>query len=462
MKVIGVFMFLQSFYTSGLAINSYLVGDMSSRRAVIIDPTRHVNPYLACAEKEGLTITDIIETHVHADFISGAKELKHRLGKKPTIHCSSMGGKEWTPSYVDKEVKHGDAIRLGVIRLEAMHTPGHTPEHLMWLCYDETRSKQVPCLAFTGDLLFVGSVGRPDLLGKGEIEKLARQLYQSLFVSLAQVPDFLEIYPAHGAGSLCGKGLSARLTSTLGYERLFNPMLIQKSLDQWLEGVLLDMPIAPVHFQRMKKNNVSGTHLLGERSIMDQQQSTIIDVRNPEEFAQGHFKGALNIPFGASFCNWAGSFLDENTPLTLVASTQNQLKETVLNLQLVGFDQIQQTFIWNGKSQEGYPLEVLSTISVEKLAEIIQTQEQSSYLVDVRTGMEWNGGHIAEAHHLELPLVKENTGKLPKESAIYMICGSGYRASLAASLLKKQGFPNVSNIKGGMMAWCKAGLPTLS
>lgn len=446
-------MFLQSFYTPGLAINSYLVGDLTSKKAVMIDPTRHVDSYIACAKKEGFCITHIVETHVHADFISGAKELKHRLDKKPKIYCSAMGGKEWTPSYADIEVKHGDVVSLGAIRLEAMHTPGHTPEHLIWLCYDETRSKQTPCLAFTGDLLFVGSIGRPDLLGKGEIEKLAEQLYQSIFVSLSQAPDFLEIYPAHGAGSLCGKGLSARLTSTLGYERLFNPMLIRKPIDQWLKGVLLDMPIAPVHFQKMKKINVVGSTLLEEKGTMKQQAHTIIDVRSPEEFAQGHFKGALNIPLGSSFCNWAGSVLDENTPLIIVANTQSQIDDTISNLQLIGFDTIKQTFIWNGASQEEYSVEVLPTITAQELSKTIQSSRNGFYLVDVRTEAEWKNEHIDVAHHLELPLVKENLNSLPKDHDIYMICGSGYRASVAASLLKQQGFLNVFNVRGGMMAW---------
>lgn len=449
-------MFLQSFYTPGLAINSYLIGDRHSRRAAVIDPARHVAPYLACADREGLAITDIVETHVHADFISGAKELKHRLGNKPLIHCSSMGGPEWTPRYADKEVTQGYTIALGSIRLEALHTPGHTPEHLIWLAYDESRNEHTPCLAFTGDALFVGSVGRPDLLGKEEIEKLARQLYDSLFVKLANLPDYLEIYPAHGAGSLCGKALSPRLMSTLGYERQANPMLIPRPYDKWVTGLLQDMPAAPHHFRRMKQINVAGAPLLGEPAAVTG-KAVVIDIRGPEEFAQGHLKGALNIPLGASFCNWAGSVLeDEAAPLTLVAASPNQLHEAALNLQLIGFDQVPQKMIWDGKPQD---IETLPTISAEDMAEVIQAQTEPFYLVDVRTDMEWKGGRIKEAQHVELPYVKDQSASLPKDASLYMICGSGYRASIAASLLKHLGFSHVHNVRGGMMAWRKAQLP---
>lgn len=450
-------MFLQTFYTPGLAINSYIVGDRSSGKAIVIDPVRHVEPYVAWARKEGVTITDILETHVHADFVSGSKELKHRLGSKPTIHCSSMGGKEWTPLYADKLIKDHDGISLGSVRLQAVHTPGHTPEHLIWLCFDEARSTQSPCLAFTGDLLFVGSVGRPDLLGKTEEAALARQLYQSLFTTLASLPDYLEIYPAHGAGSLCGKALSSRATSTLGYERLYNSMLQKKPMDEWVKALLKGMPAAPPHFRRMKKINVEGAALVNENK-KEEGAMVVVDTRNPQEFAQAHFEGAINIPLGGSFCNWAGAFLDDSQNLVIVASSSQDLQDAAANLRLIGLDHISQMIVWTGESQLGMPIQQLPVVSVEQLDREIR--ERSPRIIDVRTELEWEEGHIPDAERIELPLIKDNLQKLSKDQPLYVICGSGYRSTGVSSFLRQQGFVDVHNVKGGMMAWNRANLPT--
>ena len=214
---------IRHFYTPGLAINSFLIFDEEAKLGAVIDPTRQVERYLALALEENIEITDIIETHVHADFVSGAPELKAALFGKPIIHCSGMGGKAWIPKYADRIVQDHDEIRLGPVRLAVRHTPGHTPEHVMWLAFDERRSTSVAEVAFTGDLLFVGSVGRPDLLGAEAEEVLIKQLYRTLFQSMHPLPDFLEILPAHGAGSLCGKEIGNRLSSTLGYEKRCNP-----------------------------------------------------------------------------------------------------------------------------------------------------------------------------------------------------------------------------------------------
>src|SRR5262245_34987712 len=308
-------MILHSFYLSGLAVNTYMIGDEVTRQVAIIDPTMDFEPYIRFALDHRYQITNILETHVHADFVSGSQALKRRLDGNPIIHCSSEGGPQWLPAYADKKVKTGDTIRLGSVRLQALHTPGHTPEHLIWIVYDETRSQEAPCLAFTGDLLFVGSVGRPDLLGQDEILALSHQLYHSLFVDLAALPDYVEIYPAHGAGSLCGKALSARPTSTLGYERLFNTSLKKLPVEQWVQNLLCDMPAAPAHFARLKQINGQGA----EMSI-SAHDLLYLDVRPPEVFAQGHIRGSINIPLMAAFCNWVGTLVPGQTPLVIVAN----------------------------------------------------------------------------------------------------------------------------------------------
>ena len=249
-------MFFQRIFTPGLAINTYLIGDEKSKRCAAIDPTRHVVPLIIQAQNAGLEITDILETHVHADFVSGSRELKHQLNDKPRIFASGLGGAKWIPAYADTVVVKDTKIQMGDLRLEAIHTPGHTREHLMWVCYDESRSQKSPWFAFTGDCVFVGSIGRPDLLGKEEMDALAPQLYKTIFETLAPFPDFLEIFPCHGEGSLCGKALKSRATSTLGFERLYNIYFkIEREVD-WINRLKKEWMPAPDYFKRLKLLNV--------------------------------------------------------------------------------------------------------------------------------------------------------------------------------------------------------------
>ena len=453
-----VHMFLHTFHTPGLSINSYFIGDTETKRALIIDPIREVDQYIDYAHKEGYAITAITETHVHADFVSGSKELKHRLEGKPKIYCSAMGGEEWTPKYTDIKVKNGDNIQFGKLRLQALHTPGHTPEHIIWICYDESRSNEVPCLAFTGDLLFVGSIGRPDILGGADTKKLSSELYESLFNRIKFLPDLLEIYPAHGAGSLCGKGLSPRPTSTLGYERLFNEFLVKKPLEQWTEEVLRDIPAVPINFIRIKKMNVEGPPLMLKEILLDEKPQLIIDVRKPEHFAKAHITGSLNIPLGITFSSWVSAVLGEDIPLGVIVEKNDQLVESAKNLHLIGFDKIVLQLIWDEENfRKTFSISSMPFLDVKTLVE--KLGEDPPYILDVRTPCEWNSGHIKDAHHIELAKLKERIKEIPKDADIYVLCGGGYRASIAASLLKKLGYEHVSNICGGMGAWTEAHLP---
>ncbi len=454
-------MLIHTFFTPGLSIYSYFIGDLSSKRAVIVDPTRDVEPYIAFARHQGFLITDITETHVHADFVSGAKELKHRLGGEPVIRCSALGGVEWIPAYSEQDVMNREKIQLGSVSLEAWHMPGHTPEHLIWLCYDETRSMHIPCLALTGDLLFVGSVGRPDLLGEEETEELTWRLYISLLTTLPRLPDFLEIFPGHGAGSLCGKGLSPRASTTLGYERAFNPFLAVKSFDNWVKNLLKDVPAAPINFQRIKKINVKGAGLLSEIKPLARKPELIIDTRMPEIFAKSHIKDSINVPIGDAFCNWVSSVLDEEISLGIVGDSQEQISLAIYYLRLIGFDEITMQFVWDENPDKEFSLESLPLMDVVTLQRNIQDSAENLYILDVRTPLEWKAGHINEANQIELALLKSSIDSIPRDSRIAVICGSGYRASLAASLLKKMGYRDVANIQGGMSAWNKAKLPVV-
>ncbi|WP_068470973.1 MBL fold metallo-hydrolase [Candidatus Protochlamydia phocaeensis] len=461
-------MFFQRIFTPGLSIYSYLIGDEKTKRCAVLDPTRLVAPYILAAENAGLTITDIMETHVHADFVSGAKELKDQLNGKPCIHASGLGGKEWIPAYADHIVAQGDQVKLGSIRLSVLHTPGHTPEHIMWTVYDDTRSAIVPWFTFSGDCLFVGSVGRPDLLGPEHFNTLAKQQYHSLFKTLAPLPDFMEIFPSHGAGSLCGKSLSGFATSTLGYERKCNPYLQRQSEEQWVQTVKSEALPIPPYFKRLKKINVEGPSLLRDltvKAVKEQKELEgmfLLDVRHPEHFARCYLEGAINIPLTSSFCQWAGWLVPEAVPLAIITGRENRISEVIDQLRLIGFDQPIYTFAMKEEEEcTAQHLSCFAYISAEDLMQRQKENEANVYILDVRTPAEWNAGHIPTAHHIELNKLYECMHHIPHDCLVVALCRTGFRASTAASLLKKYGFSQVANVKGGMQAWEQMKFPML-
>jgi len=452
---------IRRFFTPGLAINSYLIFDEVSGKGAVIDPTRQIEAYLSLAIQNHIEITDIIETHVHADFVSGAPELKVALHGKPFIHCSGMGGEEWLPYYADRVVQDKAEISFGEVRLQACHTPGHTPEHLIWLAYDTLRSPTVPSAVFTGDLLFVGSVGRPDLLGPQQEELLTKQLYHSLFTTLQDLPEFLEIYPGHGAGSPCGKGIGKQETSTLGYEMRCNPWLQPMDYEPWRQRLMCDIQAAPAYFKRMKYVNVHGLEhpngpktplfLTKEQFLKEASACEIVDIRNPETFARGHLKGSLNIPFGDQFPLWCGCVLKENKALILMVDTPANVPAVMQALHLIGMNYVSGVCVasqWPWEQMK----EMTATLTMLNPDEI-RSALYKFFILDVRLPSEWNAGHIQEAHHLELARVPAHLDQLPKESPIAVVCRSGSRASLIASLLSKEGFKGVVNMRGGMQAW---------
>ncbi|MEI8364942.1 MAG: rhodanese-like domain-containing protein [Parachlamydiaceae bacterium] len=462
-------MLIRHFFTPGLAINTYLIFDEVEKRGALIDPTRQVERYISQAIQDGVQITDIFETHVHADFVSGALELKKALNNKPTIHCSGMGGKEWIPCYADHIVQDHDDVRLGSLRFQAWHTPGHTPEHVIWLVFDERRSLKAPEIAFTGDLLFVGSVGRPDLLGPAAEEHLAKQLYHSLFKLLHSLPDFVEIYPAHGAGSLCGKAIGSKLSSTFGYEKQCNPGLVPQPYGTWLKQLHDNMPPAPHYFSAMKRINVTGPRiserkealfLLTKEHIREHISSYIfLDVRRPEEFSSGHIKNAINVPFSPSFPQWAGVALPENPQLVIVLDTPELVSQMITTLKLIGIDDILGYINireWN-EADKKEMFVASPMIDVKELG----SKPNDYYVIDVRTLSEWNAGHIDGAHHLELAKSPEFLSTIPGNKPIAVICHSGNRASIVASLLMREGREKVFNVRGGMQAWLAERLPVL-
>ena len=469
-------MILQQRFVPGLAIASYLIGDETTGEAAVVDPTRDTDELIRLAADNGLRIAHILETHVHADFVSGAKELKARLGGAPAIHASGLGGEEWTAAYADHVVKEGDEIRLGPVRLQALHTPGHTPEHVCWAVYDDSRSRTVPWLLFSGDFLFVGDVGRPDLLGEEAQRQLAHRLYQSLFEKLDSIPDITEILPAHGAGSLCGKALSSRRSSTVGFERQFNAALQRKPEEQWVRDLMAGMPPAPPYFRRMKKVNKEGPTVLGtdvpavapcparevERRL--EQKGLVVDVRSKEAFAAAHIPASINIPFGPMLPTWAGWVLPYDRPLVLVAESPGQVPAAAKHLLRVGFDNLAGSLEGGIEDWEmaGLPLTSLATLSAQELGRRLRQNRSDLAVLDVRTDGEWSAGHIEGARHIMLGKLPERLSEVPRNRPVALVCASGYRGAIAASLLRREGYWQVSNVIGGMRAWQAAGLPTVT
>lgn len=441
-------------FTPGLAILSYMIGDEKSKECAVIDPVRDVDDYLFQAEESGYTIKYILETHVHADFISGAKELKSMLEGTPLICCSGLGGKEWIPAYADKIIHDGEAISMGDLQLVAKHTPGHTPEHIIWLAFDSSRSKETPWFAFTGDLLFVGDIGRPDLLGSKEMQKLENDLYISLFERLNPLPDFLEIFPAHGQGSLCGKSLGSRDSSTLGFERKFNASLKPQEKEPFVRQLMSNMPKAPAYFSRMKKKNVEGvenlhTLLKAFKPISKKSDNTVwVDTRPIKRFLDSHQPKTLWIPRGANFSVWASYLLPYDRPLGIIARSQEEAIDAFIELSRVGLDLV---IGYNTEAQETTPSRIryIEAATLEK-----ELKEGKIYtIIDVREPVEWKRGHIENAEHIPLRELRGHGALGDRDRKFVLVCQSGMRAMAAASLLDSEDYPNIYVLRGGMSAF---------
>ncbi|MEX2671804.1 MAG: MBL fold metallo-hydrolase [Phycisphaeraceae bacterium] len=465
---------MRQFFVPGLAINTYAVGDERTGEAAVVDPTRDIDGLIDWARAEGLRIRHIFETHVHADFVSGARELKARLHDEPKIYCSGEGGEGWTPPYADVVLKDGDCLRMGRLRFDVLHTPGHTPEHVSYALVDTSRDDETPWLIFTGDFLFVGDVGRPDLLGPDERKKLAHQLYTSVFDKLPGLPEYTEIFPAHGAGSLCGKAIGSRDSSTLGYERRFSDALQHKPEPRWVNDLLAQMPLAPPYFSHMKQVNrdwvpIIGPQLPGQRRINADavhervcERCLIVDVRSKEAFAAAHIPDSINIPFGPNLATWAGWVLAYDQPIIVVTDEPAQTPRIAADLIRVGFDDIV-GYLEGGIDawqMRGYPVATLRTISVHDLRDQLQDGQRPTVL-DVRTDSEWTSGHIENALHIHGGVLQNHLDEVPSDQPLAVVCGSGYRAAIAASFLQRAGYENVMNVLGGMTAWQAAKLPVV-
>lgn len=462
-------MLLKYFYDPHLAQASYMVGCQETGEALVIDPARDITPYLDAAKSAGLRITQVTETHIHADFVSGVRELAAATGAK--MYLSDMGDEHWKYAFADANtvlLHDGDSWMLGNVRLEAIHTPGHTPEHLIFQLTD-TRAADRPMGLFTGDCLFVGNVGRPDLLEEaagfvGTKEIGARGQFANV-QRLKSMPDYLQIWPGHGAGSACGKGLGAVPSSTLGYEKLFNPAFQINDEAAFVRWLLEDQPESPRYFGQMKCINKLGPALLSEliepQCIADQaelkrlvESYLVIDARPVKAYADGHLLGTVNIP-GTSqkFSTYAGWYVNYDQPTYLIAD-ETDIPELLNELRAIGVDDIPAYFPSSVVEAGGTQLRYVDTDEAQAML-----KGQNAYLLDVRGRTEYAESRIPGAHNIPMGYVPNHLPELPRDVPLIVQCGSGIRSQVVASLLEKHGFTNVVNLKGGIDAWKKSGLP---
>lgn len=466
-------MLFERFEDHGLSQYSYAVGCPATGEIAIVDPRRDVDVYLDFAGERELAIRHVLETHVHADFASGALALANRVGAD--LHLSVYdAGETYEVGFPHLEMAEGEAIEIGRIRIEALHTPGHTPEHLAFLVYDGSRSETVPELLLSGDFLFVGSVGRPDLLGEEAKLGLARQLHASVRDKLADLPDGLEVHPGHGAGSMCGAGMSGRPTSTLGFERIANPYL-DPGLDEdaFVDRILGSSPPFPPYYRRMKALNAAGPPpvdpLPGLEPIPPQAfraladgDHVVVDVRDRTAYAGGHVPGAFGIGANGSLSTWAAWVVPYETPILLVADGPDEVEKAARALVRVGLDDVRGHLeggmaAW---SRRGLPLSSLPAIAVEALHARLADGDRPVVL-DVRGDDEWRSGHIEGAVHVMGGTLAERLDDVPRNGReVAVVCGSGYRSTVAASVLERAGWDRLLNVAGGMAAWRAAGLPT--
>jgi hydroxyacylglutathione hydrolase len=444
------------FFEEGLAQSSYLVACDRTRQAVVIDPRRDITGYVSTARTEGLTITHAIDTHIHADFVSGSRELA-------AIGAEVIAGPGAGLDYPCVEVAHGGSMAVGDLELLFLHTPGHTPEHISIV---GTHPGEPP-RAFTGDTLFVGAVGRPDLLGEAAMRQLADQLYDSLFNTLMQLSDDGEVWPGHGAGSLCGSGIGTAAHSTIGDERRVNPLLRHTSRESFVAAVLSDLPDTPPYFPRMKRLNKEGAPVLGltegllppppvsaaDAAAAAAEGAWILDLRSAGQHAAGHPHGSIGIASGSKIGYWAAWVVPAGAPVILLAADPQHAAEARRQLLTVGLDHVAGWIAggFDGWTAAGLPVSRTPLVAAAALHR--RGEPADLTIVDVRSRREYTRDHVPGALHIPLQELTSRLDALPRRRPIATMCEGGARSALAAGLLERAGVEDVSNVDGGMAAW---------
>lgn len=455
-------MYFKQFYLGCLAHASYLIG--SNGEAVVVDPQRDVDQYISEAAAQKLKIRYIIETHLHADFVSGHRELAARTGAEIVF------GKKAGVSFKHLAVGDGDELTVGSAVLKFLETPGHTPEGICILVRDN-EALHSPLKLLTGDTLFIGDVGRPDLAGgKGYTPQImAAMMYDTLHGKLLKLPDETEVYPAHGAGSMCGKNMSTETSSTIGEQRKFNYALRPMSREEFVAQMTADLPEAPAYFPRDAEINRAGARDLAELPQPTALSATqvnelngecvLLDIRPADEFGAGHIPGSLNIGLGGQFAMWAGSLISSTAKIVLIAATNAQVDEAVVRLARVGLENVH-GFLKGGVESwrhAGLPIATITQVTVHELNE--RLHRDVSQVIDVRRPAEYASGHVPNALTAPLASLQREMQQLPLDTAkpTAVICAGGYRSSAATSLLEQQGYRDLLNVSGGTNAWIKAG-----
>lgn len=455
-------MYFKQFYLGCLAHASYLIG--SEGEAAVVDPQRDVDQYINEAEAEGLKIKYVIETHLHADFVSGHRELAERTGAEIVF------GEKAGAAFPYRAVKDGDEIKLGKVVLRFLETPGHTPESISILVIDTAVSNE-PQKVLTGDTLFIGDVGRPDLAGsRGHTaEQMASMLYDSLRDKLLKLSDATEVYPAHGAGSLCGRNISKETSSTIGQQRQFNYALQPMSKDEFVRMMTTDLPEAPAYFPKDAEINRGGARPLDELpphpalapeevNALAREGAVVLDVRTAAQFGAGHVPGSINIGLNGQFASWAGNLIKLDAPVVLIGDDDEQVNSAVTRLARVGIENVKGylgggMYAWD---QAGLSVATIPQIAVDELKHW-QDEKRDVQIVDVRQPGEYRNGHVPGAISAPLAHVAEQASSFDPNRQTAVICAGGYRSSAATGILARRGFRNLFNVIGGTSAWINAG-----
>jgi hydroxyacylglutathione hydrolase len=445
----------KQFYLGCLSHASYYIG--SGDEAAIIDPQRDIQQYLDEAEANGQRIKYVIETHSHADFVSGHLELAGKTG------AEIVYGQRAATQFPTHKVKDGDELNVGAVKLSFLETPGHTPEGITIIAED-TDDASAPLKMFTGDTLFIGDVGRPDLIGsKGfTAQEMGEMLYDSLHEKILKYPDETEIYPAHGAGSLCGKSLSKETWSTLGNQRQFNYALQPMSKDEFVKLVASDQPEVPMYFPKSAAKNLEGSRGLDEiappceltTDEIINFDGVVLDVRSYSVYGAGHVPNSINIGLGGQFATWAGTMIAIGTNIAVVADTNEQMEEAVVRLSRVGHDTVSGFIL---TSNYDGPERTVEQVTVQDVDRLLKDDPQLQF-VDVRRATEHAGGHAPQTINLPLNRLAEEFERLDPSKSTYVICQGGYRSSIGTSILENAGFRELYNVTGGTAEWVKSGL----
>ena len=453
-------MHFEQFYLSCLAHASYFIG--SDGEAVVVDPRRDIDIYLDEASRHGFTIKYVIETHLHADFVSGHRELAARTGARVVFGAAA-------PAKFDFLAAHdGDELHIGNVTLRLLQTPGHTPESISIAVFDNTISTTVPYGVLTGDVLFIGDVGRPDLLGsRMSATELAGMLYDSLHEKLLKLSDEVRVFPAHGAGSLCGRNISSERTSTIGHERRFNYALQPMAREEFIRLMTTDLPEAPGYFSRDAQINMEGAPPLEQLQTLEplspervqtfqKEGVVVLDTRDSAQYANGHIPGSLHIALSGQFASWAGTLIRPSSSIVLIAEDEEKLHEARTRLARVGLDRVAGYLNGGilGWHDAGLPLRVTEQIPAEELRHRI-ADGLIDRVLDVRRPAEWETGHIASAHNAPHNHLSEEARKVDPHARVAVICAGGFRSAIGCSILETSGFDRISNVVGGMAAWTK-------